>query len=113
MANKRNGGSARSGTEPPVSPGEPQRPLFGNSELAELMRGFDWASTPIGPPDTWPKSLTTAVGIMLTSRQPIWIGWGPELIYLYNDPYKSIIGGNHPWALGNPTFVVWSDIWGI
>ena len=28
---------------------------------------------------------------MLTSRQPIWIGWGPELIYLYNDPYKSII----------------------
>ena len=39
---------------------------------------------------------------MLTSRQPIWIGWGPELIYLYNDPYKSIIGGKHPWALGQP-----------
>jgi PAS domain S-box-containing protein len=85
--------------------------LFGNSELAELMRAFDWASTPIGPPDTWPKSLTTAVGIMLTSRQPIWIGWGPELIYLYNDPYKSIIGGKHPWALGKPTFIVWREIW--
>ena len=40
---------------------------------------------------------------MLTSRQPIWIGWGRELIYLYNDPYKSIIGGKHPWALGRPT----------
>ena len=37
---------------------------------------------------------------MLTSRQPIWIGWGEELIYLYNDAYKSIIGGKHPWALG-------------
>ena len=35
---------------------------------------------------------------MLTSRQPIWIGWGSELNYLYNDPYKSIIGGKHPWA---------------
>ena len=39
---------------------------------------------------------------MLTSRQPIWIGWGPDLVYLYNDPYKSIIGGKHPAALGKP-----------
>ena len=48
---------------------------------------------------------------MLTSRQPIWIGWGKELIYLYNDPYKSIIGGKHPWALGRPTQEVWREIW--
>ena len=48
---------------------------------------------------------------MLTSRQPIWIGWGPELTYLYNDPYKSIIGGKHPWALGKPTSTVWREIW--
>jgi PAS domain S-box-containing protein len=75
------------------------------------MRAFDWASTPLGPTETWPKSLKTAVGIMLTSRQPIWIGWGPDLIYLYNDPYKSIIGGKHPWALGRPTSVVWREIW--
>ena len=48
---------------------------------------------------------------MLTSRQPIWIGWGRELIYFYNDPYKSIIGGKHPWALGRPTTEVWREIW--
>jgi PAS domain S-box-containing protein len=48
---------------------------------------------------------------MLTSRQPIWIGWGKELTYLYNDPYKSIIGGKHPWALGLPTATVWREIW--
>nr|WP_247894085.1 response regulator [Azospirillum endophyticum] len=48
---------------------------------------------------------------MLTSRQPIWIGWGRELTYLYNDPYKSIIGGKHPWALGLPTSTVWREIW--
>ncbi|MFC5325489.1 ATP-binding protein [Bradyrhizobium oligotrophicum] len=48
---------------------------------------------------------------MLTSQQPIWIGWGRELIYLYNDAYKSIIGGKHPWALGRPTSVVWHEIW--
>ncbi len=48
---------------------------------------------------------------MLTSRQPIGIGWGRELIYLYNDPYKSIIGGKHPWALGKPVSLVWREIW--
>ncbi len=48
---------------------------------------------------------------MLTSRQPMWIGWGSELIYFYNDPYKSIIGGKHPLALGKPTREVWGEIW--
>jgi PAS domain S-box-containing protein len=48
---------------------------------------------------------------MLASRQPIWIGWGPDLNYLYNDPYKAIIGGKHPDALGQPTAVVWREIW--
>jgi PAS domain S-box-containing protein len=76
------------------------------------MRALDWAATPLGLPERWPQSLKTAVRIMLTSRQPIWIGWGPELIYLYNDPYKSIIGGKHPWALGKPTSIVWHEIWG-
>ena len=85
--------------------------FVGSSELAGLMKRFDWASTPIGPPDLWPQALKTAVRIMLTSRQPIWIGWGKELIYLYNDPYKSIIGGKHPWALGRPTSLVWKEIW--
>ncbi len=83
----------------------------GNSELAGLLRDHDWAATSLGTPDTWPQSLRTAVSIMLTSSQPIWIGWGPELIYLYNDAYKSIIGGKHPWALGKPTSVVWREIW--
>ncbi len=90
---------------------EKERPFLGRSELAGLIKGFDWASTPIGPPELWPQSLKTAVRIMLTSQQPIWIGWGEELIYLYNDPYKSIIGGKHPWALGRPTSVVWREIW--
>jgi signal transduction histidine kinase len=90
---------------------ESEGPLIGDSELAQLMRVFDWQTTLIGPPESWPKSLRTAVGIMLTSRQPIWIGWGHELVYLYNDPYKSIIGKRHPWALGKPTSIVWREIW--
>jgi GAF domain-containing protein/PAS domain-containing protein len=48
---------------------------------------------------------------MLTSRQPIWIGWGKDLIYFYNDPYKSIIGGKDAWALGRPASQVWRELW--
>ena len=85
--------------------------LSGGGELGALMRAYPWETTPLGPPASWPQSLKLAVRIMLTSRQPIWIGWGDELTYLYNDPYKSIIGGRHPWALGRPTREVWHEIW--
>ena len=84
--------------------------LIGDGELGALIRAYDWTSTPLGRPEDWPQSLKIAVRIMLTSRQPIWIGWGEELTYLYNDPYKSIIGGRHPWALGQPTKLVWQEI---
>jgi len=77
------------------------------------MRSYDWSTTPLGPPAAWPRSLKTAVRIMLTSRQPFWLGWGPELTYLYNDPYQSIIGGKHPHALGRPFREVWHEIWDV
>ncbi|HEY8915648.1 MAG TPA: ATP-binding protein [Chitinophaga sp.] len=85
--------------------------LAGGGEMGARIREYDWASTPLGPVDTWPQSLRTCIRIMLTSRQPIWIGWGKELIKFYNDPYKAIVGGKHPWALGCPASVVWKDIW--
>src|SRR5690242_4907353 len=85
----------------------------GGGELGALMRAHDWNATPLGPPERWPRSLRTAVRILLTSRQPFWLGWGPELTYFYNDPYKSIIGGKHPQALGQPFKVVWREIWDV
>jgi len=87
--------------------------LDGGGELGALMRAYKWTTTPLGPPDSWPRSLKTAVRIMLTSRQPFWLGWGPELTYMYNDPYKSIIGGKHPQALGRPCSEVWREIWDV
>jgi PAS domain S-box-containing protein len=103
-------GSARSGPASliPVSTDF----LAGGGELGELIRNYDWSATALGPPSAWPQSLGIAIRIMLTSRQPIWIGWGEDLTYFYNDPYKSIIGGKHPWALGRPAREVWREIWG-
>src|SRR5262245_971561 len=85
--------------------------LTGGGEMGKLIREMDWSRTPLGPIELWPQSLKTAVRIMLTSRQPFWLGWGKQLIKLYNDPYKAIVGGKHPTALGQPAAVVWREIW--
>jgi len=84
----------------------------GGGELGERMRAIDWASTSLGPVETWPQSLRTCVRIILTSSQPMFVWWGDELINLYNDAYCSILAGKHPSALGKPAAEVWREIWG-
>jgi PAS domain S-box-containing protein len=86
-------------------------PLAGHGELAALVREHDWSSTPLGPADEWPQSLRSVVNILLTSRYAMWMGWGEELIMLYNDAYRPTLGIKHPWALGKPASQVWAEIW--
>ena len=83
----------------------------GGGEAGRLMRSIDWAATPLGPPEDWPRSLKTCVRILLTSRQAMFVWWGDHLINLHNDAYRSILGGKHPWALGQPASSVWREIW--
>ncbi len=79
--------------------------------MGARMRAKDWSATPLGPPSTWPQNLKTCLRIILTSRQPMFVWWGDQLVNLYNDAYKSIVGGKHPDALGQPASVVWREIW--
>ena len=79
-------------------------PFAGDGEMAALMRAMDWTKTPLGPVDTWPQSLRTIVRVMLTSRFAMWMGWGPDLTFFYNDAYGAMtLGAKHPWALGRPS----------
>jgi two-component sensor histidine kinase len=85
--------------------------LAGGGEMGAAIRAFNWAATPLGPPESWPRTLRTCLRIMLASRQPMWVWWGPELMNFYNDAYLPIVGGKHPDALGQPAREVWSEIW--
>ena len=85
--------------------------LQGGGELGALIRAKDWSRTPLGPPENWPQSLKTTLGILLNSRYPMFVFWGPELIKIYNDAYRPITGHKHPWALGRPAREVWPEIW--
>lgn len=86
--------------------------LFGGGEMGERTRAFDWSQTPLGPVAGWSQSLKTAVRIMLGSRYAMWLGWGPEFTFFYNDAYaRMTLGPKHPWALGRPAREVWAEIW--
>ena len=85
--------------------------LQGGGELGALIRAKDWSQTPLGPPESWPQSLKTTLGILLNSRYPMFVFWGPELIKIYNDGYRPVTGHKHPWALGRPAREVWPEIW--
>ena len=76
------------------------------------MRAFDWKSVGLPPADLWPLSLKAVTRILLTSRYAMWMGWGPELRFIYNDAYAAMtLGEKHPWALGRPAREVWVEIW--
>lgn len=79
--------------------------------MGALVRSHDWSKSALGPPELWPRSLTTVVGLMLHSRFPMFVAWGPELSFLYNDSYAEILGKKHPGALGARFHDIWSEIW--
>ncbi|HEY7204109.1 MAG TPA: ATP-binding protein [Methylomirabilota bacterium] len=87
--------------------------LAGGGEMGDRIRRLDWASTPLGPIDTWPQSLRSAISILLPSKAQICMFWGRELIKLYNDAYIPVLGHKHPEMLGRPGREVWSEIWNV
>jgi len=91
-----------------------RRFLDGGGEMGGLTRAHDWDSTSLGPPETWPQSLRTTVRLLLNTRHPMFIWWGPELIQFYNDAYRQTMGPErHPSALGQRGRECWEEIWDI
>ncbi|WP_211923160.1 ATP-binding protein [Duganella radicis] len=86
--------------------------LSAPGELGARIWAYDWQNTPLGPISGWPHSLKTVINLMLNSPQPMWMGWGEQVTFLYNDAYIDVLGmAKHPWALGRPTVEVWAEIW--
>lgn len=86
--------------------------IQGGGEMGALTRSFNWAETPLGPPDQWEQSLRTTLGIVLHSAFPMFLFWGDDLICFYNDAFRPSLGadGKHP-ALGKKGRDVWPEIW--
>ncbi len=87
--------------------------LSGTGEMSTLTRQFDWSGTPVGSPEQWPQSLRILLNVMLNTKFPMFLWWGPDLIQFYNDAYRPSLGesGRHPTALGQRGADCWPETW--
>jgi two-component system sensor kinase FixL len=76
-------------------------PFAGNDSItAGVLRSVDWAKTPVGPIETWPATLKTAVALVLDTPVIKVMLWGPELITFYNDAYMTFLGETPEHGIG-------------
>jgi signal transduction histidine kinase len=87
-------------------------PFDGPGEMCRRGRMIDWAATPLGPVEAWSPTLRSTVRTCMQSPFPINLWCGPDLVLIYNDAYREVLGSKHPSALGRTGSEVWSEIWG-
>lgn len=89
--------------------------IKGGGEMGALTRAFNWSKTSVGSPDKWPQSLRITLSILLSSKFPMFLWWGDDLVQFYNDAYRPSLGNNgkHPTALGQKGKDCWPEIWDI
>ena len=87
--------------------------LRGGGEMGERTNAFDWSHSPVGSIEEWPQSLRTTLGIVLNSKFPMILFWGPEQICFYNDAFRPSLGkdAKHPKILGMPSKDAWPETW--
>ena len=91
----------------------PEEWPVGGGEMGSLIRSIDWSTTKLGPVDSWSRSLKTMLGVVLGSRFPMLLWWGPDLLHLYNDAYRPILRDKHPASLGAPAAEIWAEVWDV
>ncbi|WP_431241172.1 PAS domain-containing protein [Flavobacterium sp. P21] len=87
--------------------------LSNGGEMGALTRAKDWSKTSVGAVETWSQSLRATLGILLHSKFPMFLFWGPDHICFYNDAYRPSLGneGKHPDILGQKGAEYWPEIW--
>ncbi len=90
---------------------KPMPPFLQNGgDAGKHLRAVDWSCHPFGPPEHWPALLKSMTSLVLCSRQPMVLTWGPEYRNIYNDAYIEICGDRHPNAIGANLFDVWPEV---
>jgi PAS domain S-box-containing protein len=85
--------------------------LDSGGEASDAIRARDWSSSALGAAGSWPDRLKVLVELILASKQPMFIVWGPERLWLHNDAFIPIAGQRHPGAIGECASDVWPDLW--
>ena len=84
-----------------------------DTECGRIAHSTDWASTPLGHPDSWSPALRMMAPFVLANRFPNLLWWGADYICIYNDAYAPVLGAKHPSAMGKPVREVWTEVWDV
>ena len=84
---------------------------LGGGDMGAAIRSHDWSSAAIGPSLLWPEALRNALNLMLNSPESMYLVWGSDLTFFFNDAYRPILGSRLDSALGASLPVLWSDAW--
>ncbi|TWI69271.1 signal transduction histidine kinase [Pseudoduganella lurida] len=85
---------------------------IGGGAMGQLVSEHDWAATSLGAIDTWPEALRTTLNLILNSPESMYLVWGEELLFFFNDAYRPILGPRLAVALGRPLAALWADAYG-
>lgn len=77
----------------------------------EKFAAHDWAATPLGPIESWPSALAGPVGYLLKTPQPVFFVAGPEMVLLFNESFRGLIGERWGEALGQSVRELWRPVW--
>jgi PAS domain S-box-containing protein len=79
--------------------------------MGELIFIHDWAESGLGPIHAWSPHLQFAVNIILLLPSAAILLWGPNLIQIYNDRFRDLMGCKHPQGLGQMVSECWPEAW--
>lgn len=85
--------------------------LFGESLTARRIRTKDWSGTPLGRREDWPTQLRIILNVLMASKVPMVVLWGPALVTFHNDACIAIFAERAEMALGSPAPNVWPEAW--
>ncbi|KAF2236032.1 hypothetical protein EV356DRAFT_82045 [Viridothelium virens] len=77
----------------------------------QFARSVDWASTSLGPMETWSPDLRQMSNLIMASPHPAAMYWGKDLVAIYNEAYILLAGQKHPKLMGQPYSEAWAEIW--
>ena len=101
------------------------------TETGTMLLNFPWHETSLGPFKSWPAPYKT-YGELILSRHLIvltihticvlatfclsmpvaaCVGLGNDLVFIYNDLYKEVIGAGHPYLFGQSIAKVGGNFW--
>ncbi|MDG2528448.1 sensor histidine kinase [Caulobacter endophyticus] len=78
---------------------------------ASLLEAVDWDHHLLGPREAWPAPLKLVVNSLLGSPESMYLVWGADRTFMFNDAYRPILGPRLETAQGARFEALWADAW--